>query len=104
MPIYEYLCTNCKHQFEEFQTMSEEPLKICPKCGKETLKRLIGAGSGVIFKGSGFYLTDYKKKDKQKPETKKETPAKKSETTEAKEKTETKKESKQEKKADKDTK
>ena len=84
--------------------MSEEPLKICPKCGKETLKRLIGAGSGVIFKGSGFYLTDYKKKDKQKPETKKETPAKKSETTEAKEKTETKKESKQEKKADKDTK
>lgn len=61
MPIYEYLCNNCGHHFEEFQTMSEMPMVKCPKCGQKTLKRLIGAGSGVIFKGSGFYGTDYKK-------------------------------------------
>jgi putative FmdB family regulatory protein len=69
MPIYEYSCNNCGHHFEEFQTMSEKPLVKCPKCGQETLKRLIGAGSGVIFKGSGFYGTDYKKA-KEIPKTK----------------------------------
>jgi putative FmdB family regulatory protein len=63
MPIYEYLCENCGHTFEEMQTMKEESLVTCPKCGKDTLKRLIGAGSGIIFKGSGFYLTDYKKQN-----------------------------------------
>lgn len=61
MPIYEYLCENCGHELEEFQTMKEAPFLKCPKCGKNSLKRLIGAGSGVIFKGSGFYATDYKK-------------------------------------------
>ena len=61
MPIYEYLCKNCGHKLEEFQTMKEASLIKCPNCGKNSLKRLIGAGSGVIFKGSGFYATDYKK-------------------------------------------
>jgi predicted nucleic acid-binding Zn ribbon protein len=82
--------------------MSETPLKTCPKCGKDTLKRLIGAGSGVIFKGSGFYLTDYKKTDKEKPAGKKEETPKKTET--PKEKTETKTETNVGKKTDKDTK
>jgi putative FmdB family regulatory protein len=62
MPIYEYKCQNCGHHFEELQKITEESLVICPKCSKKALKRLIGAGSGVIFKGSGFYHTDYKKK------------------------------------------
>jgi putative FmdB family regulatory protein len=62
MPIYEYQCANCGHQLEELQSISEPPLKKCPKCGKDALKKLIGSGGGLIFKGSGFYLTDYKKK------------------------------------------
>lgn len=64
MPFYEYQCSNCGNQLEELQKMSDSPLTKCPKCGKETLKRLIGTGGGIIFKGSGFYLTDYKKKSK----------------------------------------
>ena len=60
MPTYDYVCDNCEHAFEEFQMMSAKPLKKCPKCGKMTLRRLIGAGAGVIFKGSGFYETDYR--------------------------------------------
>ncbi|MBN2119808.1 MAG: zinc ribbon domain-containing protein [Candidatus Omnitrophica bacterium] len=59
MPIYEYLCEFCGYKFEKSQRMSEEPLKECPHCGKE-VKRLISAGVGVIFKGKGFYATDYK--------------------------------------------
>jgi putative FmdB family regulatory protein len=107
MPIYEYLCTNCKHQFEELQTMSEEQLKTCPKCGKDTLKKLIGAGTGVIFKGSGFYLTDYKKADKQKPAAKKEETSKKGDTSDVKgetfpqSRTKSEKESKETKKENK---
>ncbi len=62
MPIYEYECSDCGHHLEELQTMSEAPLVKCPECGKDTLKRLIGGGGGLIFKGSGFYLTDYKNK------------------------------------------
>ncbi len=61
MPTYEYLCKSCGHEFEEFQTMSSDPLTMCPKCAKPTLKRLMSSGAGLIFKGSGFYLTDYKK-------------------------------------------
>lgn len=64
MPIYEYQCSNCGYEMEELQSMSEEPLVKCPNCGKDTLKRLIGGGAGLIFKGSGFYLTDYKNKPK----------------------------------------
>jgi putative FmdB family regulatory protein len=60
MPTYDYVCDACKHAFEEFQYMSEDPLKKCPECGKKKLRRLIGTGAAVIFKGSGFYQTDYR--------------------------------------------
>jgi putative FmdB family regulatory protein len=60
MPTYDYECNACGHKFEEFQSIKAEPIKICPACKKKRVKRLIGAGSGVIFKGSGFYCTDYR--------------------------------------------
>ena len=60
MPTYEYQCDACEHNFDEFQSMSDEPLKKCPKCGKKKLRRLFGAGAAIIFKGSGFYQTDYR--------------------------------------------
>ena|ERR1700677_4591739 len=60
MPTYDYECDACQHAFEEFQSMSDEHLKKCPKCGKKKLRRLLGAGAGIIFKGSGFYQTDYR--------------------------------------------
>ena len=59
MPTYEYKCKKCGNVFEVFHSMSADPVKSCPKCGGE-VKKLIGAGSGPIFKGSGFYHTDYK--------------------------------------------
>lgn len=59
MPTYEYRCSQCHYEFELFQTMSAEPVKTCPKC-KGPVKRLIGPGAGPIFKGTGFYQTDYK--------------------------------------------
>ena len=62
MPTYEYVCQKCGHEFEQFQSMRDEALKKCPKCGKAALKRLVGGGAGLIFKGSGFYITDYKNK------------------------------------------
>ncbi len=60
MPTYDYRCKNCGHRFEEFQSMKADPLVTCPNCNEPALERLIGAGGGMIFKGSGFYLTDYK--------------------------------------------
>jgi putative FmdB family regulatory protein len=57
MPTYGYECKECGHTFDFFQSMKDEPLKTCPKCGKE-LRRLINGGTGVIFKGNGFYATD----------------------------------------------
>jgi len=62
MPTYEYECQACGHTFEELQAMTDAKLKKCPKCHKNKLSRLIGSGSGMIFKGTGFYETDYKKK------------------------------------------
>ena len=62
MPTYQYECDHCGHQFDILQGITEPRLKQCPKCQKETLHRLIGTGSGLIFKGNGFYATDYKKK------------------------------------------
>ena len=59
MPTYEYVCTSCGHEFEKFQNMTEAHLKKCPKCRKDTLKRKIGTGAGIIFKGAGFYCSDY---------------------------------------------
>jgi putative FmdB family regulatory protein len=60
MPTYEYHCDACEHCFDEFQSFSEAPLKKCPKCGKPKLRRAFGTGAAVIFKGSGFYETDYR--------------------------------------------
>jgi putative FmdB family regulatory protein len=60
MPTYDYVCDACDHRFEEFQSFSAEQLKKCPECGKNKLRRLIGTGAAVIFKGSGFYETDYR--------------------------------------------
>jgi putative FmdB family regulatory protein len=68
MPTYEYVCAKCGHELEAFQSMKEEPLKKCPACRKQGLKRKVGGGSGLIFKGSGFYITDYKKKSPGKSE------------------------------------
>ncbi len=62
MPTYDYHCNNCDHEFELFQSMSAKVKKKCPACGKMTLERLIGTGAAVIFKGSGFYETDYRSK------------------------------------------
>jgi len=61
MPTYDYRCDACRHEFDAFQSITDSPLKKCPKCGKNKLRRLIGAGAGIIFKGSGFYETDYKR-------------------------------------------
>ena len=60
MPTYDYECDACGHTFEEFQSITAKSLRKCPKCGKLKLRRLIGTGAGVIFKGSGFYQTDYR--------------------------------------------
>jgi putative FmdB family regulatory protein len=64
MPTYEYLCTKCGHRFELFQKMSDPPRKRCPRC-RGAVRRLIGAGAGILFKGEGFYVTDYRSKDYQ---------------------------------------
>jgi putative FmdB family regulatory protein len=60
MPTYEYKCDACGEQFERFQSITAVPIKKCPKCGKRKVKRLLGTGAGLIFKGSGFYITDYR--------------------------------------------
>jgi putative FmdB family regulatory protein len=59
MPTYEYECDKCGHKFEVFQSMTEPPRKRCPKC-RGKVRRLIGGGAGIVFKGSGFYITDYR--------------------------------------------
>jgi putative FmdB family regulatory protein len=86
MPTYEYICESCGKEFEKFQSITAKPLRHCPACGKNKLKRLIGAGAGVIFKGSGFYATDYrsegykKEKESEKKTTTKDTTKKEPET------------------------
>lgn len=60
MPTYDYRCTACKHEFEQFQSMKDKALTKCPNCGKRALERLIGTGAALLFKGSGFYQTDYR--------------------------------------------
>jgi len=60
MPTYDYRCGACGHEFEAFQSITAKPLRKCPECGHNTLSRLIGTGGGIIFKGSGFYQTDYR--------------------------------------------
>jgi len=92
MPTYDYQCDACGHRFDLFQSMLDKPVKKCPKCSRLKVRRLLGTGGGVIFKGSGFYQTDYRsdsykkaasadgdgKKSETKSETKSE-PAKKAE-------------------------
>ncbi len=60
MPTYDYVCEGCGHRFEEMQSFSAEPLKLCPACGTEKLRRLFGTGAAILFKGGGFYETDYR--------------------------------------------
>jgi len=68
MPTYEYECPKCKKRFDAFQKMTDELLKKCPSCGAKP-RRLIGGGTGIIFKGSGFYATDYRSKSYKKKES-----------------------------------
>jgi len=75
MPTYEYECRSCGHEFEKFQPITAKPIRRCPLCGK-SVRRLIGTGAGVIFKGSGFYQTDYRSPEYQK-QAKSEQPASK---------------------------
>ena len=75
MPTYQYVCKHCGHELEELQSMKELPLVKCPNCGHDTLARIMSSGSGLIFKGSGFYKTDYEKstgKDSSPPPKKEE--------------------------------
>jgi putative FmdB family regulatory protein len=72
MPTYDYLCGGCGHKFEKFQSITRNPLRKCPECKELKLKRLIGSGAGVIFKGTGFYETDYRSKSYTDAKTKAE--------------------------------
>lgn len=104
MPTYDYVCAVCEHAFEEFQSISAKPLKKCPECGKPKLKRLIGTGAGIIFKGSGFYETDYRS-DSYKEAAKKDSESSKPATDKpAAAKTDTKSEAKAESKPKADAK
>jgi putative FmdB family regulatory protein len=105
MPTYEYKCDACGTEFERFQQITAKPVKKCPKCGKNKVRRLISAGAGMIFKGSGFYITDYRDqsyKDKAKADTNSSSETKSDSKTESKtdSKTETKAETKTESKAE----
>lgn len=60
MPTYDYECKSCRHTWEAFQSIKADPIKKCPECGKNQARRVIGPGAGIIFKGSGFYITDYR--------------------------------------------
>jgi putative FmdB family regulatory protein len=60
MPTYDYVCDGCGHKFEEMQSFKADPMKTCPKCGKDQLRRLFGTGAAILFKGGGFYETDYR--------------------------------------------
>jgi putative FmdB family regulatory protein len=60
MPTYDYLCDACEHRFELFQSITDKPKRTCPVCGRRRLRRLIGPGAAIVFKGSGFYKTDYR--------------------------------------------
>jgi putative FmdB family regulatory protein len=60
MPTYDYVCDACEHEFEQFQSITADPLRKCPECGRLKLRRRIGPGAAILFKGSGFYQTDYR--------------------------------------------
>ena len=73
MPTYQYRCSECHHEFEEFQSMNDKPLKTCPVCGGK-VERVISGGAGIIFKGSGFYITDHRSEKYLKDAAKDSTP------------------------------
>lgn len=79
MPTYGYVCESCGYEFEQFQSITAKPIRKCPRCGRAKLRRLIGVGAGIIFKGPGFYATDYrtesykKAAEKEKSTTSKDT-------------------------------
>jgi putative FmdB family regulatory protein len=75
MPTYDYKCNACKHRFELFQSMKDSPKRKCPKCGKSALERLIGTGAAILFKGSGFYETDYRSESYKKAADAEKAPA-----------------------------
>ncbi len=77
MPTYDYICNDCEKMYEYFQSMSDAPIKECPDCNKNSLRRVISGGTGLIFKGSGYYLTDYKNKKIKSLENKKSNKKKK---------------------------
>ena len=77
MPTYDYICNNCEKTYEYFQSMSDAPKKECPECEKNSLRRVISGGTGLIFKCSGYYLTDYKNKKTQSSKDKKSNKKKK---------------------------
>lgn len=83
MPTYEYACPDCEHQFEAFQSITAKPIRKCPECGKRKVERLISGGAGLLFKGSGFYITDYRS-DNYKSAAKKDSDSSSSSKTESK--------------------
>jgi putative FmdB family regulatory protein len=68
MPTYDYSCSGCGHRFEKFERMADGGPKACLRCGKRKARRMLGTGAGIIFKGSGFYVTDYKRPKAAEPE------------------------------------
>ena len=101
MPTYDYVCDACNHEFELFQSITEPVKKKCPECGKNKLRRLFGTGAAIMFKGSGFYTTDYRSDSyKKKADADKPSSGEKSESSKSESKTETKSESKSESKAE----
>jgi len=75
MPTYDYECRACGHTFEKFQPITARPVRVCPVCGKRKVRRLIGTGAGIIFKGSGFYQTDYRSESYKKAAEKDKQPS-----------------------------
>ncbi len=100
MPTYDYVCDACGHEFEEFQSITEPVMRKCPECKKLKLRRLFGTGAAVVFKGTGFYQTDYRSEsyksgaEKDKPKTEKTEKSDKSESKSAEKSSDTKKETK----------
>ena len=95
MPTYAYKCDYCEHEFELFQSITAKPIRKCPQCSKHKVRRLIGTGAGILFKGSGFYETDYRSDSYQKAakeETKTSTETKDKKSTSSESKSETQKE------------
>ena len=99
MPTYEYVCDACGHAFDEFQSFNDAPLKKCPQCKKAKLRRLFGTGAAVIFKGSGFYQTDYRSESYKAGQKADSPPAESKAEAKSETKTETKSEPKSESKA-----